>query len=394
MDIQTKGVIGLVRSAISGEKCNIPNDFAWDKAIEIAKNHQITALVYYGVVNSEFKVDNSLMQAMLMSTYAQTALSEHQLHEIDVVCKAFENAKIDFMPLKGTILKKIYPAPEMRSMGDADILIRTEQYGEAAKIVSELGYTFKYESDHEYVWNKDLFELELHKRIMTSYNKDFYKYFGDGWRLAKRKSNNSTKYEMSDEDFFIYMFVHFTKHYRVSGIGIKHLVDLWVYKKAKVNLDEKYIKNELDKIKLGEFYENILSTLDAWFNNKEFTEKAEFITNVIFNSGVYGTLKAKAASDIIKLSKNQGVSVEGARLRRKIINVFLPYSDMTIKYPILKKIPLLLPVMWIVRLCKIVLFRRKAIKKIFMQDKLNTIDEVNEYYDSLKYVGLDFNFKE
>lgn len=394
MDVQTKGVIGLIRSAITGEKCTIPSGFDWNKTIDIAQKHQITALVYYGVVNSGFNVDNSLMQYMLMSTYAQTALSEHQLHEIDIVCDAFENAKIDFMPLKGTILKKIYSAPEMRSMSDADILIRTEQYDEAAKIVSELGYTFKYESDHEYVWNKELFDLELHKRIMTTYNKDFYKYFGDGWRLAKRKSNNSTRHEMSDEDFFVYMFVHFTKHYRVSGIGIKHLVDLWVYKNAKKELDEKYIASELEKMKLYEFYINILDTLAAWFDGKDMTEKAEFITNVIFNSGVYGTLKAKAASDIIKLSKNQGVSVEGARLRGKIINVFLPYSDMTIKYPILKKIPLLLPVMWIVRLCKIVLFRRKAIKKIFMQDKLNTIDEVNEYYDSLKYVGLDFNFKE
>lgn len=39
---------------------------------------------------------------------------------------AFDAGGIDYMPLKGSILKDLYPRHEMRMMGDADILIRME----------------------------------------------------------------------------------------------------------------------------------------------------------------------------------------------------------------------------------------------------------------------------
>ncbi len=394
MDALTKGVIELVCSAVTTKKAVLPDDFDWDAAADIAKKHQIAALMYYGAVNSGYKNDNPARQFLFMATYAQTSLSEYQLSEINKVCRAFDENSIDYMPLKGAILKRIYPKPEMRSMGDADILIRTSQYDEAARIVSELGYEFKYESDHEYVWNKNLFELELHKRVMTTYNKDFYKYFGDGWQLAKLKSDDSTLYEMTDEDFFVYMFVHFTKHYRVSGIGIKHLVDLWVFKNAKKELDEKYIVAELCKMKLGEFYKNILDTLGAWFGEDDFTDKAEFISDVIFGSGVYGTNEAVAASSIIKISKSTDASVEEARRNKWIHKIFLPYNGMKKKYPLLEKYPVLMPVMWFVRWGDILLFRRDRMKKSIETDRLSSGKRVDAYHQSLKYVGLDFNFKE
>jgi len=52
--------------------------------------------------------------------------------------------------------------------------------------MADLGYEELYESDHELVWNHDLMRIELHKRLIPSYNKDYYQYYGDGWQLAKK----------------------------------------------------------------------------------------------------------------------------------------------------------------------------------------------------------------
>ena len=127
------------------------------------------------------------------------------------------------MLLKGTLLKEMYPKKELRAMGDADILIKTEQYDKIKPIMQGLGFEERTESDHELIWRKPQLLLELHKKLIPSYNKDYYAYFGDGWQLGKPNSNFPHRFEMSDEDQMIYLFTHFAKHYRDAGIGIRPL---------------------------------------------------------------------------------------------------------------------------------------------------------------------------
>ena len=55
-----------------------------------------------------------------------------------------------------------------------DILIRPEQYDRIVPILEQLNFREKNETDHELVWIHDDLYLELHKRLIPSYNKDFY----------------------------------------------------------------------------------------------------------------------------------------------------------------------------------------------------------------------------
>ncbi len=391
MDIQQKGIIKLVQSALTQTKQELPEGFVFDDAVKIVKKHQITSIVYYGAMHCGIPQDNALMQELFNFACKAILVSEQQMHSLNKIFDVFDERKIEYMPLKGTLLKKMYPKPEMRLMGDADILIKTEQYDIIKEIMQELGYSESVESDHEYAWKKQNVYIELHKRLIPSYNKDYYEYYGDGWRLAKNNCGNC--YAMTDEDQMIYLFTHFAKHYRCGGIGIRHLVDLYVYRKNKSVLDESYIKQELKKLNLYEFYQNVIDTLDVWFENKESNEKTELITQFIFNSGVYGTHEAKKLSDTYKKSKS-GISVNKTRIGSFLKTAFLPYSFMAEKYAILKRVPILLPIMWRVRACKVVLFKRGKVKTQIKDFETTTSKRVNDYGSALKFVGLDFNFEE
>ena len=72
----------------------------------------------------------------------------------------------------------------------------------------------------------------------------------------------------------------------------------------------------------------------------------------------------------------------------------MPYSAMKKKYQILEKFPILLPIMWIVRIFDI-LFHRKDHVKQYVQN-MNQIDsaQVRENKRALHAVGLDFNAEE
>ena len=221
------GIIALIRSAVTGEAQPLPEGFRMAEAFPILIKHQIPTLGYEGALLCG--VDkNSPEMLKLFKLYCQCLLrSERQNRAIRNVQAAFASAGVDFLPLKGCHLRFLYPKPELRLMGDADILIRTSQYDTVRSIVKGLGYEEQTESDHEFIWNSPSLHLELHKRLIPSYNRDYARYFGDGWKQAKK--TKTTCYTLSPEDDFVYIFCHFAKHYRDGGIGLRHVTDLWVY---------------------------------------------------------------------------------------------------------------------------------------------------------------------
>lgn len=393
MDNFRKDVIKLIKSALTGEKYELGADLDFAAVTALSKKHQIQSLIYYGALNCG--VSNALpeMQDLFLKTCGFISVSTQQMYELGEIFKKFDENKVEYMPLKGTVLKSLYPKSEMRTMSDADILIKTDQYDVIKPIMEGLGFAEKIESDHELVWTKSKVTIELHKRLIPSYNKDYYAYFGDGWQLGRKLLNSDTRYDMSNEDKMVYLFTHYAKHYRDAGIGIKHIVDLWVYKKSVDNLDDEYVLTELKKLQLDKFYQNTMHTLSCWFEDSCFDEIAEFITCVIFNSGVYGTHEAHILSAALKTSKSVGTTKK-ARFKRIINAVFLPCELMSKRYPILEKAPVLLPIMWVVRGFTAFFFRRKNVDSFNADLKTMSDQKVDEYQRSLNFVGLDFNFKE
>lgn len=395
MDNQSSqcAILALIRSAITKEPAIISQDFDFESAYSIGISHQIVSLLYYGIRNSGIILPAAIKKKFFRTTVQMIVQSENQKMEIDKIFETFEQSGIQYMPLKGTVLKEIYPSSDIRTMGDADILIRTDQYTLIRSLMIELGYIEITESDHELIWDKQgLLLAELHKRLIPSYNKDYYAYFGDGWRLAQPIDEKSFRYKLSDEDQFVYLFTHFAKHYRDAGIGIKHAVDLWIYLRHYPDLDFQYIEAELTKLQLLPFYKNVRRLLRVWFEDEKSDEITELLSSVIFKSGVYGTHESHIASETVKAVKSTG-SVRKAGIRKLWNIMFLDFNSMCKKYPILRTVPVLLPMMWPVRLLGILLFKRDRIRVLRKDLKLSNEIQVTDYQSNLHAVGLDFNFK-
>jgi len=295
------------------------------------------------------------------------------------------------MPLKGCNLKQLYPAPELRAMGDVDILIKVKQYGTIKVSLKMLGFSEVCESNHELIWEKGALVLELHKRLIPSYNRDFYRYFGDGWRLAKECQG--TCYRMNREDEFVYLFTHFAKHYRDGGIGLRHLADLWVYLRAYPELDMSRIRKELECLKLLTFFENVKKTLDAWLGDGKWDEMSCFVMSHVFASGAYGTQEGHELSRVACVAQGS-MSSKKARFVRYFGMVFPSLEEMKERYPVLNRVPVLLPVCWILRGVNVLLFRRGAMGTFADKLRITEGQAVDTYQQELDFVGLHFDFEE
>ncbi len=383
MDIVEQGIIVLAKSAITGEKQPWPEGFRLSQAMDFLGKCNIVSIGYQGALNCGCPEHHPVLKYLLDYHCVSIYNSERQMEEISRVCQALEENGIDYMPLKGTIMKSKYPHHAMRTMSDADILIRQEQYDACHQVLQGLGFQKISESDHECGWKNENLKIDLHKRLVSSDDPVYYNYFGDGWSFAKQKQGH--RYAMSNEDAFIFEIVHFTKHYCKGGISIRHAIDLWVHLYTAPDIDKVYIRQQLAKMQLEVFYDHIMNLLAAWFEDGPMDAYTEHISSVLFDST--STASKKDIAESARAAQRKG-SVAKGKYNILLRKIFPEKKHIEWNYPKLKKLPL--PIAWVARWCNILLFKQDTVRE--SQEKLQSVttEEIENYRQSLEFVGLQF----
>lgn len=331
----------------------------------LSKYHSLKALLYQVLKTTKVNIKedylNKLEQDYLFNVRKSLAFEE----ERKALYQYLNEQEIDYLPLKGIVIREYYPDPNTREFADNDIL-----FGSGDKKIRDFfvkrGYKSEYfrKSNHDVYLKKPLFNFEMHRSLFgeTGDNEVIVKYFDN--YLSKAIVKENREHYLSKEDFYIYFTAHSYKHFHQSGCGIRTLVDYYVYLK-KEQLDFNYINQELEKIGLLEFSNKISSLSIKLFDQTELSEEEEEMLLFIASSGTYGTLEH---------SVEKGVEEKG-RFGYFMARVFPPYRFYKSAFPWAYKVPILIPIAWMMR-CFRVIFKnpKKAaseIKLIGQQKKDN-----------------------
>lgn len=386
-DIQ-RGILNLIRSAITGQPIPLPAGFRLEDAEKLINSHQIHGLAYEGAVLCGIPKTDPVM-GRLFQKYCQLILRDHtQMTALKKVYAAFEENGIDYLPVKGCVLKELYPNPAMRTMGDADVLIRMEQYAQICAIVEDLGYTLGGEADHAIPWqHKDLL-IELHRSLIPSFQTKEYQYFKDVWQRAVPAGGY--RFGLSQTDFFIFIFLHYVKHYRDGGIGLRQLTDLWIMQTLHPEMDMELIRGEIEKLNLLQFFDYTQQMLRVWFMDEIPDQRMLYMTEYIFSSGSWGTAENAAVSHALRIAAEEG-SNKKARGKLFVKALFPSATEMAGRYPVLHKAPWLTPVFWPYRWVTAALFRKENIRKCGTKIAQASDENMQARQQALSYVGLDFS---
>lgn len=388
MNTTQQGIITLLKSAVTGEVYPLPDGFSMEDACGIIKKQGLVPLAYEGAVRCGLSRKDPIMEDLFRNYYTVLLRSERQMAKVNRLFREFEEAGIDYLPFKGCVMKALYPKPELRVMADADILIRLEQYKQIKPILMTLGFQLETESDCELIWRHPDLYLELHQCMVQPAHRDYYAYFGDGWSRAIQTEGH--RYGFVPEDMYVYLFMHFAKHYRSGGIGCRHVMDLWMFRRANPSMDHDYIIRELEKLQLLEFHENCVRLMDVWFGSGQPDEVTEFISKRIFSGGSWGNIKDYHV--FVELSKmTKPDKVKNSRLKYVIHLVFPPLQQMKKKYSILNRYPLLLPGAWVVRGLAVLLHKREKLDAAVRTGSMISDETLAAHQEALRMVGLEWN---
>lgn len=274
----------------------------------------------------------------------------------------FEKAEIDFIPLKGAILKNQYPNPALRTFTDIDIYVG-ESFDKAEKILLEKGFEKTTGDDHNDISfvKKPSIHIELHKDLFPD-DYEFEGYFDNPFVHTELKDRYKHYHLYKTDDFFIHVLCHLYKHFTFGGCGLRQYLDIYVMtQKMQLNMD--YIRSELKSFGMEGFLDTTLTLNRFFFDGEKPTDETIEIAEFVFNNSTFGNADNRLVLDY---DKGHGEKrTFWGNIKYFMDRWQLNYSQMKSRYKVLKYLPFLLPFCWIYRLFAALLFRRDTIKSSF-----------------------------
>ena len=346
--------------------------FIIDKAMinffyKLSKYHSLRAVLYLAIKESKASIEKEYLEKLeqyYLNNVKKAVLFEKERKEL---YQYLNEKEINYLPLKGIVIKDYYLDPFSREFADNDILFEDAKSDLVKAYFVNKGYEVELykRSNHDVYLKKPFYNFEMHRALFAPIedNELYVKYYEN--YLDKTLVKEGYEHYLKDEEFYIYFTAHTYKHYRNSGCGIRTLIDYYVYLKNK-DLDFDYINKELEKLDLLDFSNKIVNLSKKAFNDEPLNQVEEEMLLYIASSGTYGTMEHSVAKGVEKQGKF------GYFMSR----LFPPYSFYKSAYPWAYKCPILIPFAWLARFFRI-LFKNpkratselKTISKYKKEDK-------------------------
>lgn len=304
-------------------------------------------------------------------------------HELCSVCELFEREGIPHIPLKGSVIRKFYPKPWMRTSCDVDILVKPEDTERAASLlVSELGYDRGGTGSHDVsLFAESGIHVELHySMIEEGVLSASYKLLSEVWEHASLAEGSVYRYELSDEVFYFYHISHMAKHFLNGGCGIRPFMDIWILRHA-VEYDGEKRARLIREGKLEAFTAAAQQLSECWFGNGAHNGLTEEMENFLMSGGTYGGFENSIAVSQVR---------EGGKLKYAVSKIFLPYDIIKFHYPRLQKHRWLTPIYQVRRWFKLLFCGgvKRSVKTLKKNSSI-TADDAERTKKLLTELGIE-----
>lgn len=291
---------------------------SFEELYHFAAMHDLAHFVCHSAVYKDelrkCEVGKNLFQAAIFRHVRQDAA----LHEIS---DAFTEAEIPFLPLKGSVLRRYYPEPWMRTCGDIDILIRPSDFERGKKALIEqcsLEFHSISKKDAQFYGLRGV-HLELHfvlirDTALPALQPD---------EIWSHCTHDGFCYAMPDDDFYAYHLMHMKEHFVTGGCGIRTFLDLWVLN-HRVEYDSEKRSIKLAECGLTEFAGACTHLSEVWFGTAAHTPLTQSMEDYIVGAGVYGSVE-----NWVRVRQVQG----GGKVKSLLRRLWLPYDKLVWDYP-------------------------------------------------------------
>lgn len=343
----------------------LPADMDFEDLYRLSRFHSVTAMVSYALDAGGYLSEQHMTQELIQK-WASARISAMRKSlmfdaEREQILRYMEEQGIWYMPLKGVILKEMYPDVGMREMCDNDILFDKHYREKLKDYMVSRGYEAAHYGRyiHDIYTKKPFYNFEFHVELFKeSYKDNWSTYYSNIKERLCKDENREYGYHFRDEDYYIYVTAHAYKHYREGGTGIRSFVDTYIYlnnKESSLNWD--YIEKETANIGIYVYEKDARALVKHLFdpakNIEDFLSKDEKVASMIsyvLHAGTYGTQDNRVKNDVMFIQADAEQADLKVKLKYCMKRIYPGLEHIKNHHPFLYKHQWLIPFFWVYRL--------------------------------------------
>jgi hypothetical protein len=306
------------------------------------------------------------MKQWQFQTLQLCARSMQNHEELLCLIDEFRKAGIRILLYKGLVIGKLYPDPHLRTMGDADLLVREEDHDVAVELLRQNGYIKTEENEekkYSYFISPGGLVVDLQTKVWNYYSK---RDIALSEMIEETAWSNTVLIPVDGKEIptlgvqehLFCIICHAAKHFISQGIGIRHLADIALYVNRYYDvIDWQDMLSKLTKIKLDTFLVSIMHISVNYFGMRNIpvvghsginNDSVNQLLEDCIDAGVFGKRNEKR-----QFSGNGGGAFyfrnSKTRLGIFLSTAFPSTSFLGSRYDYAKKCRILLPVAWLHR---------------------------------------------
>ena len=366
--------------------------FDWEEIAAIFKKHEMSGVLYTQCAHllpDSIKPELARQFHSTIFYYSQRTWLENEIR------KLLDSKGIPYFTVKGSEVARFYPRPALRTIGDTDLIVHTEDRSQVHELLMQMGFLNESRpNEGAWIYYKNSLELELHDRLVYSgvVNQKLHAdFFNDCWRYVNDNHLNWSFH-------FLFILLHLRKHFMYTGVGFRQFVDIAVLTKSNKDLDWAWIEEKLHNLDLWNFAQRVFALNQKWFGiapplkidriDDLFLEEA---TEQICYNGLFGNDNDdNLGNAMVNRVANSEISPAGM-VRSVFADIFLSYDRMKTmrQYRYLSGKSYLLPIAWIHRAGRTLAQKRAGhtIKKI-VKTSFVTKKKIDQRSEQLEKWGL------
>ena len=335
-----KAMMGLIANEICGSAID-KTEYSFSheelaKLYKLSKTHDLAHLVGDALIKNDLLADAELRAKFEKQIMIAVLRYEKINYELERLQETLSEAKIPFIPLKGSVIRQYYPEPWMRTSCDIDILVHESDLEAATSaLVEKLSYEKKEKGSHDIgMFSPGGVHLELHYSLIES---DIVgkaeRMLEQVWDQVLPTKKYPYGYAMTDAVYYYYHIAHMAKHFQNGGCGVRPFLDIWVLNHCVAH-DEEKRRELLREGGLLTFATEAENLSGIWLGDTGYTDTARQMESYILYGGVYGNVSNRVSVQQVK---------QGGKVRYALSRIWLSYDALKFYYPSLNGKPLLLP---------------------------------------------------
>ncbi len=306
MEKNTCRILEWMSATLTNEPVADISEDEWPVFSRAALSHNLTNILFPVIHKTvQYKPDEiySLWKSRLLQ---ETLYRLNTVYKIDEIVQSFKENNLQLIIIKGPALARLYNPNQCRSMGDLDILVRSDETDRAKKLLESMGYSYQEDEDegeHPVHWAYTRLGglyVELHRTLLNPMflgKRSTQRWMKSIWDNSRISNYEGIEFRaLSAEDELINQILHLATHLVYGSAKIKNIYDIaLLIKSNNSDLNWCYVNEILSELRLSVFSKLIFRICNKYLaseipdyllmsgnNMKKHISPEEFLERFIF----------------------------------------------------------------------------------------------------------------